>query len=223
MYTIKSLKKLALFGAIGKPLKISSTEFMHHISTSSKTAARILKQLEDDGYISRQLVAGGQMVHLTEAGVTLLKNEYADYQQIFCKDYADLQLYGEVITGLGEGQYYIAKDGYMSQFRDKLDFKPFPGTLNVRLNDESAQLRDNMDFMEPLTIHGFNDGERTFGGVKCYPIEIEGIKSAVIIPDRTHYPADLLEIIAPLKLRKALKLNDGDEVNIVVKNPQKCK
>ncbi|MBP1907844.1 winged helix-turn-helix domain-containing protein/riboflavin kinase [Methanolobus bombayensis] len=222
MYTTTSLKELALLGAIEKPVKISSTEFMHHISASSKTAARVLKQLEDDGYISRQLVAGGQMVHLTEVGVDLLKKEYADYQQIFCKDHPDLDLYGVVITGLGEGQYYIAKDGYMSQFRDKLDFKPFPGTLNVRLNDESAQLRDNMDFMEPLTIHGFNDGERSFGGGKCYPVEIEGIKSAVIIPDRTHYPADLLEIIAPLKLRETLKLNDGDEVKIVVKNPQKC-
>jgi riboflavin kinase len=80
-----------------------------------------------------------------------------------------------------------------------------------------------MDFMEPLVIQGFNDGERSFGGGKCYPIEIDGIKSAIIIPDRTHYPADLLEIIAPLKLREALKLNDGDEVKIVVKNPQKCK
>ncbi|WP_340819672.1 winged helix-turn-helix domain-containing protein/riboflavin kinase [Methanolobus sp. WCC4] len=223
MYTTTSLKKLALLGAIEKPVKISSTEFMHHIDASSKTAARVLKQLEDDGFISRQLVAGGQMVHLTEEGVVLLKNEYTDYQQIFCKDHPDLELYGEVITGLGEGQYYIAKDGYMSQFRDKLGLDPFPGTLNVRLNDESAQMRDNMDFMEPMMIKGFNDGERSFGGGKCYPIEIEGIKSAVIIPDRTHYPADLLEIIAPVKLREVLRLNDGDEVKIVVKNPQKCK
>jgi riboflavin kinase len=223
MYGTTSLKRLALLGAIEKPVKISSTEFMHHISASSKTAARVLKQLEEEGYISRQLVAGGQLVQLTEEGVGLLKKEYADYQQIFCKDHLDLELCGEVITGLGEGQYYIAKDGYMSQFRDKLDFKPFPGTLNVRLNDESAQMRDNMDFIDPLIIHGFNDGERSFGGGKCYPIEIEGIKSAVIIPDRTHYPADLLEIIAPLKLREALGISDGDEVKIVVRNPQKCK
>lgn len=223
MYGTTSLKRLALLGAIEKPVKISSTEFMHHISASSKTAARVLKQFEMDGYISRQLVTGGQMVQLTNAGVELLKKEYIDYQQIFCKDHTDIELYGEVITGLGEGQYYIAKDGYMSQFRETLDFTPFPGTLNVRLNDESAQTRDNMDFMDPLIIHGFNDGERTFGGGKCYHIEIEGIKSAVIIPDRTHYPADLLEIIAPVKLREVLKLNDGDEVRIVVKNPQKCK
>ncbi|WP_342306310.1 winged helix-turn-helix domain-containing protein/riboflavin kinase [Methanolobus sp. ZRKC5] len=222
MYGTTSLKRLALLGAIDNPVKISSSEFMHHISTSSQTAARVLKQLEEDGYISRQLVAGGQMIQLTNAGVELLKKEYVDYQQIFCKGHDDLELYGQVITGLGEGQYYIAKDGYMSQFRDKLDFKPFPGTLNVRLTDQSAQMRDNMDFLQPLTIHGFSDGERSFGGGKCYPVEIEGIKAAVIIPDRSHYPADLLEIIAPVKLREMLGISDDDEVKIVVKNPQKC-
>ncbi|WP_407355004.1 winged helix-turn-helix domain-containing protein/riboflavin kinase [Methanolobus sp. WCC5] len=223
MYAIKSLKKLALLGAMEKTVKLSSSEFMHHISTSSKTAARVLKQLEEDGYISRKLVAGGQIVSLTEAGVTLLKNEYADYQQIFCKEHPDLELYGHVITGLGEGQYYIAKEGYMSQFRDKLDFKPYPGTLNVRLMEQSAQMRDNMDLMQALFIHGFNDGERTFGGGRCYPVEVDGINGAVIIPDRTHYPADLLEIIAPVKLREALRISDGDEVKIVVKNPRNCR
>lgn len=223
MYTITSLKRLALLDAIERPVKISSSEFMHHIAASSKTAARVLKQLEEEGYIGRQLVAGGQMVQLTDAGVELLKKEYTDYQQIFCREHVDLELYGHVITGLGEGQYYIAKEGYMSQFRDRLDFKPFPGTLNVRLTDQSAQMRDNMDIIQPMMIHGFNDGERSFGGVKCYPVEIEGMKGAVIIPDRTHYPADLLEIIAPVKLREMLGISDGDEVKIVVRNTQKCK
>ncbi|MDY0385812.1 MAG: winged helix-turn-helix domain-containing protein/riboflavin kinase [Methanolobus sp.] len=223
MYGTKSLKKLALIGAIENPVKISSSEFMHHISASSQTAARMLKQLEEDSYISRQLVAGGQMVQLSNAGVELLKKEYVDYQQIFCKDHNDLELCGHVITGLGEGQYYIAKDGYMSQFRDKLDFKPFPGTLNMRLTEQSARVRNNMDFLQPLIIQGFNDGERSFGGGKCYPIEIEGIKAAIIIPDRTHYPADLLEIIAPVKLREMLGVSDDDEVKIVVNKSQKFK
>ncbi|MBN2109909.1 MAG: DUF120 domain-containing protein [Methanosarcinaceae archaeon] len=223
MYTITSLKSLALLDAIEKPVKISSSEFMHHISASSKTAARVLKQLEEEGYIGRQLVAGGQMVQLTEAGVGILKREYTDYQQIFCREHADLELYGHVITGLGEGQYYIAKEGYMSQFRDRLGFKPFPGTLNIRLTDQSAQMRDSMDMVQPLLIHGFNDGERSYGGVKCYPVEIEGIKGAVIVPDRTHYPADLLEIIAPVKLREIPGLSDGDEVRVVIRKPQRCR
>jgi riboflavin kinase len=53
-------------------------------------------------------------------------------------------------------------------------------------------------------------------------VEIEGIRGAVIIPDRTHYPVDLLEIIAPVNLREMLGINDGDNVKIVVRDPQRC-
>lgn len=222
MYRTESLKKLALLGAIEKPVKISSSEFTRYTSTSSKTAARVLKQLEDEQYIERQLVAGGQMVQLREKGVDLLKNEYAEYRNIFCRDRNDIDLYGNVITGLGEGQYYISRDGYMSQFRDKLGFKPYPGTLNVRLDGASAEMRERMTLIKPIVVHGFSDGERSFGGGKCYLIEIEGIRGAVVIPDRTHYPADLLEIIAPVKLREMLRINDGDKVKIVVRDPQRC-
>ena len=202
MYRTESLKKLALLGAIEKPVKISSSEFTRYTSTSSKTAARVLKLLEDEQYIERQLVTGGQMIQMREKGVNLLKNEYAEYQIIFCKDHDDLDLYGTVITGLGEGQYYISRDGYMSQFRDKLDFKPFPGTLNVRLDGASTADAGQHDFHQAGSDPWFQRcGNAAFGGGKCYPVEIEGIRGAVIIPDRTHYPADLLEIIAPVNLR----------------------
>lgn len=222
MYRTESLKKLALLGAIEKPVKISSSEFTRYTSTSSKTAARVLKLLEDEQYIERQLVTGGQMIQMREKGVNLLKNEYAEYRIIFCKDHNDIDLYGTVITGLGEGQYYISREGYMSQFRDKLGFKPYPGTLNVRLDGASTEIRDRMTIISPVVVHGFNDAERSFGGGKCYHVEIEGIRGAVIIPDRTHYPADLLEIIAPVNLREMLGINDGDNVKIVVKDPQRC-
>jgi riboflavin kinase len=222
MKKVESLKKLALLGAIENPVKISSSEFATHTDTSSQTAARMLKQLEDEQLIERQLVTGGQLVRLNGNAIELLKNEYADYQRIFCKEFPHIDLLGTVITGLGEGQYYIAKEGYMSQFRDKLGFTPFPGTLNIRLDDMSAEMREKTALIRPFTIHGFNDGERTFGGGKCYLVEIGGIKAAVILPDRSHYPDDLLEIIAPVKLREKLGLKDGDDVKITVIAPQKC-
>ena len=222
MKKVESLKKLALLGAIECPVKISSSEFATHTNTSSQTAARILKQLEDEHLIERQLVTGGQLILLKRNAVDLLKNEYVDYQRIFCKDIPHIDLLGTIITGLGEGKYYIAKDGYVSQFQDKLGFTPFPGTLNIRLDDMSAEIREKTALIQPFTINGFNDGERTYGGGKCYPVEIGGIKAAVIIPDRSHYPEDLLEIIAPVKLREKLGLKDGDDVKITVIAPQKC-
>ncbi len=218
MPVIESLKKLALLGAIDKPIKISSSEFSEHISSSSKTAARMLKNLEDEGFIARKLVSGGQIVTITNHGVKLLKTEYADYQNIFCNECEAVELHGNLITGLGEGQYYIGLDGYKHQFEKILDFTPFPGTLNVQLTDLSNSLRNRIDMIHAATVSGFTDGERTFGGGKCYPIQIEGIWGAVIVPDRSHYPDDLLEIIAPVNLRDALHLKDGDEIKIIVGN-----
>ncbi|MCL7410366.1 MAG: winged helix-turn-helix domain-containing protein/riboflavin kinase [Methanosarcinaceae archaeon] len=218
MPVIESLKKLALLGAVGKPIKISSSEFSQHISSSSKTAARLLKNLEDEGYIDRKLVSGGQMVTITKNGIKLLKNEYADYQNIFCSKCGAVELHGHLITGLGEGQYYIGLDGYKHQFEKILDFTPFPGTLNLQLTDLSNSLRNRIDTINASTISGFTDGERTFGGGKCYPIKIEDIDGAVIVPDRSHYPDDLLEIIAPVNLRNTLRLKDGDEIKIIVGN-----
>lgn len=223
MYRTESLKKLALLGAIERPVRISSHEFARYIMTSSKTAARVLKQLGDEQYIERQLVSGGQMVHLMEKGVNLLKKEHAEYTRIFCQDHSDeIYLCGNVFTGLGEGQYYISRDGYMAQFIEMLGFEPYPGTLNVRLDGPSAKVRERMNLIEPVHVRGFSDGERSFGGGRCYPVEIEGIKGAVIVPERTHYPADLLEIIAPVRLRETLRIHDGDTVRIVIKGLQRC-
>ncbi len=218
MPVIESLKNLALLGAIDRPIKISSSEFSEHISSSSKTAARMLKNLEDDGFIARKLVSGGQIVTITNNGIKLLKTEYADYQNIFCNECEAVELHGNLITGLGEGQYYIGLDGYKHQFEKILDFTPFPGTLNVQLTDLSNSLRNKVDMIHAATVTGFTDGKRTFGGGKCYPVKIEEIDGAVIVPDRSHYPNDLLEIIAPVNLRKTLGLRDGDLINIVIGN-----
>jgi len=44
------------------------------------------------------------------------------------------------------------------------------------------------------------------------------MEAFIVAPERTHYPPDLIEIIAPVKLRDALELNDGNRVVIKVKN-----
>ena len=38
-----------------------------------------------------------------------------------------LSLKGKIVTGLGEGAYYMSLDGYKSQFASILGFIPFPG------------------------------------------------------------------------------------------------
>lgn len=215
---IEHLKKLALIGAVNKTIKVSSNEFQKHTGASSKTAARKLKQLEEEGLIERKIVSGGQLIKMTEKGIEILKSEYIEYSRIFSPESDLLELEGKVLKGLGEGQYYVNIPGYRKQFEEKLRFEPFPGTLNIQLSENSSALRNLLREMPAVRIEGFNDGERTFGGGKCYPVIIGGIEAAVVAPERTHYPSDLIEIIAPVKLRDVLQLNDGDRVVIQVKN-----
>lgn len=214
MPDIEYLKKLALMGAVNKNIKVSSSEFQKYIGASSKTAARKLKQLEEERLIERTIVPGGQLIKMTEKGLEILKNEYAEYRQIFSPENDAFELEGRVLTGLGEGQYYVNIPGYRKQFEEKLHFVPFPGTLNVQLFEDSSGQRDRLKELSSVPIHGFSDGERTYGGGKCYPVNIGGVGAAVVVPERTHYPADLIEVIASVKLRDALNLKDGDRVTI---------
>jgi riboflavin kinase len=93
---------------------------------------------------------------------------------------------------------------------------PFPGTLNLRLLKGSSRIRDMLNKIPAIQISGFCDGQRTFGRGKCYPAKVKDIDAAIVIPERTHYPEDLIEIIAPVRLRDALDLKDGDKVLITI-------
>ena len=123
-------------------------------------------------------------------------------------------LEGTVFTGLGEGAYYIAKDYYRKQIVEKLGFEPYPGTLNLKLStDYDVKTRIELDAYPAIEVNGFKDEDRAFGLVKCYPVVIGGeVKGALVTALRSHYDASVLEIIAPVCLRKALCLKDGNKV-----------
>ena len=104
VHDIEYLKKLALIGAVNKTIKVSSSEFQKHTVASSKTAARKLKQLEEEGLIERKIVPGGQLIKMTGKGIEILKNEYREYSSIFSPESDRLELEGNILTGLGEGQ-----------------------------------------------------------------------------------------------------------------------
>jgi riboflavin kinase len=130
----------------------------------------------------------------------------------------EMTIHGKLFQGLGEGAYYIDLPGYKRQFIKLLGFEPFPGTLNLRLTspldiEQKRQLR----LGEGLTIEGFENGTRTYGGARCYSSTIAGkYPAAVLLIDRTHYDDGVLELISPLNLRKELGLKNGDDVEVRV-------
>jgi riboflavin kinase, archaea type len=116
---------------------------------------------------------------------------------------------GKIASGLGHGQYFISREGYSRQFLERLGFVPFPGTLNVLL-EETFPVEQ-----QAIKIEGFQEEGRSFGECKCYRIKLNGIDAAVVRPERSRYPPELIEVISPVKLR-ALGLEDGDPVEIIL-------
>jgi riboflavin kinase len=121
------------------------------------------------------------------------------------------RLRGKVITGIGKGQYYVLRDGYRKQFIEKLGFDPSPGTLNLILVEPFSH-----EYVDCINIEGFKDELGTFGGCKCYKVMIGDIKGAIVRPERSSYLPNLVEIIAPMPLRKTLNLKDGDELEVIL-------
>jgi riboflavin kinase len=212
---LEVLKQLALMNATKKVLKISSKELAERINQSVQTAARKLKELEDEGLIERTLTKDGQFIVITEKGKKMLYREYLDYKKIF-EGEGTITIRGKVFSGVGEGRYYVSLDGYRKQFIEKLGFDPYPGTLNLKIPKEQLYFRRRLDEEEGILIEGFSTPDRTFGEVKAFRCKVDGIEGAIVMPKRTHYPEDVLEVIAPVKLRDSLNLKDGDYVDVEV-------
>jgi riboflavin kinase len=124
-------------------------------------------------------------------------------------------LRGKIVTGMGEGGYYITQKPYMDQFQGKLDFRPYEGTLNVKVSKEDLGKLEVIRSMPGHVIDGFEKDGRTFGKVIAYKAKIHNIDCAIVIPTRSHYN-DTLELVCKYHLRRTLSISDGDEVDVVV-------
>jgi riboflavin kinase len=212
---LAALKILGLEGGVEAGAKVSCSDLASGMETSDQTASRRLQALEEDGLVEREMLSDGQWVEVTEEGETVLRREYDDYRRIF-EGAETVELVGEVVSGMGEGKYYISLDGYVEQFVERLGYEPFAGTLNLDLDEESIRRRAALENAEGIPIDEWENEDRTFGAVTCYEASVEGVESHVIRPHRSHYPDDTLEVIAPVKLREELGIDYGDEVTVEV-------
>ncbi|KTG29600.1 DUF120 domain-containing protein [Haloferax profundi] len=221
---LATLKLVALDGGRSGPVKVSCSGLADRLGVSNQTASRRLQRLEEADFVDREVVSDGQWVTITDDGESALRREYADYQRIF-ETPSVVVLDGEVTGGMGEGRHYISLPGYMEQFTERLGYEPFPGTLNVRLDDDAVRSRAGMSALDAVPIDGWEDDERTFGPATCYAavIDVDGDTYDpvhIIVPERTHHDESQLEIIAPDKLRDVLALEDGDSITVRVEEAE---
>ena len=216
---IYMLLKLAEMGAYRRTAKISTEYLAGKLGISQQTASRYLIELERKGWIQRNITPEGSLIKIEEAGSKELQNLYSSLKVLMEKSYPpSVTMEGTVFTGLGEGAYYTSKEAYKKQFTEKLGFEPYPGTLNIKLGaDYDIKTRREIEAYPAVEITGFKNADRTFGLVKCYPAVIDNkVKGALVTALRSHYDVSVLEIIAPVCLRKQLNLKDGVKVKVEI-------
>ncbi len=125
-----------------------------------------------------------------------------------------MRILGFVISGTKKGSYFISQKFYSEQFEEKLGFKPFPGTLNVQIQEKNLAQIAKIPPEEIGTIKGTD----SYGEVKyikaCLNGEVDG---ALVFPVKTQHPQDILEFIASVNLREHLNLEDGELVSLDIR------
>lgn len=121
-------------------------------------------------------------------------------------------LKGKVVSGKRESADFTQLGWVRKQFKEAFGFEPFPGTLNLRLEDPedlstwAGVRQESGTVLEP---------EPGFCAGRCYPLSVEGqISAAAVFPTVPSYPEDIIEILSPVALRERLGLSDGMTVTV---------
>lgn len=124
-----------------------------------------------------------------------------------------MELKGIVTTGLGKAAYFLGQDFYKNQFMDKCGFTPFPGTLNLIVDEEKL---DDIRLMKNSCKNVIKPDEG-FGGVKYIKATLnEKIVGAIVFPDKTTHTENYLEFISKDKLRDKYGFKDGDILKLEI-------
>src|SRR5919201_5463618 len=217
---IRTLIELLSKGAHHNFVEITTAEIGVGIGRSQQAASKHLLFLETSGYIERLKKGQKFAVKVTDKGYSEIQNLFLSLRASLESAPATIDFEGKVVSGMGEGAYYMSLEGYRKQFKEKLGYEPYPGTLNVRLTDQIyMNARLELSNYPSIFIDGFSDGTRTYGWVKCYRAVInDGAvdAAAVLVLERTHYDDSMLEVIAPESIKQATGIKNGDRVKVQV-------
>lgn len=208
---------LAKLGALHTFVEIKSGQFSETLGLSQQTSSRRLINLEKMGWITREISGKNYKVMLTTAGRDQLLGLFIDLKKIFGDLQGEQIVRGELVSGLGEGAYYMGQEQYKSQFQASLGFEPYPGTFNLLLDESNKEIIEQLFNSRPnYQVEGFSNPGRTFGPVIYITGKIDEVSCAILRIERTHHERRLIEIIAPENLREKYQASDGDIFEIKI-------
>ena len=215
---ILTLAQLLSKGARYNFIQITTTELGKSIKKSQQSASKHILELENGGFIDRLITGRHLSVKITQKGFSELVKLHSILGSSLNLSPSHIVLNGSVISGLGEGAYYMSLKGYTKQFKAKIGYVPFPGTLNIKLNQlQATQIIQQLDEIDNMTLDPFFDGKRTYGWVKCFHATLnDSIKCELIRLERTHHDNSVIELISKNNLRKTARLQTGSKVTVQI-------
>lgn len=164
MKKILMLIELSERNAIGRPVRITIRELADALNTSPQTVLRLLAELEDEGLIERKTEGRRTYIEILPKGLDFLQEICDKISNALSKGV----IVGEVVSGLGEGAYYV-RQYEPPLIEEYLGFKPFPGTLNVKILFPKTVL-DAVCNIRPVIIPGFVKDGRTLVMLRRIPL-----------------------------------------------------
>jgi riboflavin kinase len=215
---ILTLTHLLSKGAKHNFVTITTSSLGRNIKKSQQAASKHLLELENKNFIERIISGRKISVKITPKGYLELVKLSNVLQKNLTSSPSNVLLKGTLVSGLGEGAYYMSLEGYSKQFKTKIGYIPFPGTFNVKLGKkEYTEAISQFEEMEGIHIDGYSDGKRTYGWVKCFKAKLNStINCQLIRLERSHHDTSIIELISKNSLRKTAKLSDNSKVTITI-------
>lgn len=124
-------------------------------------------------------------------------------------------LVGKIVCGAGEAAYFTELDWVQRQCTDKLLFKPYPGTLNIEVDEGSLPVlralvkKPGIQLLSP---------DPNFCNARSLRASLGNVCGAIILPDEgvKIHGHNIVELIAPVCLKETLGLENGDRVEVLV-------
>jgi len=213
---ILTLSYLLSKGAKHNYVTITTSSLGKNIKKSQQAASKHLLELEQNQFIERIISGRNISVKITAKGFSEMVKLFTILQKSLDSFPSHIELKGTLVSGMGEGAYYMGLKGYTKQFQSKIGYVPFPGTLNVRLDQKIHQEAiKQFETLEGIKIKSFSDGKRTYGWVKCFSAKLNNsINCELIILERTHHDDSIIELISKTCIRKTGKLKDNSKITI---------
>ena len=113
----------------------------------------------------------------------------------------------------------MAVEWVQDAVRERLGFTAYPATLNLRPAQPEgvARWEQVRRVAEAVEI---SPPDLSFCHALCFRVEVtvpssgDKVRGAVLLPQVLNYPADKIEIVAPMNIKQSLGVRDGDRLTL---------